>query len=77
MSFRRCAFSLHVLYSLQLGIAKVSMAGRIGCNPVRSAEIIYVHDTGGLGETAVVNFNAGQEVETMLGSSVPLQLPSL
>eukprot|EP00435_Cladocopium_sp_Y103_P070307 s381_g35.t1 len=27
--------------------------------------IIYVHDTGGLGETAVVNFNAGQEVETM------------
>ena len=38
------------------------------------AEIIYVHDTGGLGETAVVNFNAGQEVETMLGSSV-LQLP--
>eukprot|EP00434_Breviolum_minutum_P038041 symbB.v1.2.033735.t1/scaffold4019.1/size63226/3 len=27
--------------------------------------IIYVHDTGGLGETAVVNFNAGQEVESM------------
>ncbi|CAK9062699.1 unnamed protein product [Durusdinium trenchii] len=27
--------------------------------------VIYVHDTGGLGETAVVNFNAGQEVELM------------
>jgi len=27
--------------------------------------IIYVHDTGGLGETAVVNFNAGPEVERM------------
>lgn len=33
-------------------------------------EIIYVHDTGGLGETAVVNFNAGQEVESMWGTSV-------
>lgn len=33
-------------------------------------EIIYVHDTGGLGETAVVNFNAGQEVESMWGASV-------
>ena len=34
-------------------------------------EIIYVHDTGGLGETAVVNFNAGQEVESMWGTSGP------
>ena len=31
----------------------------------RETQVIYVHDTGGLGETAVVNFNAGQEVELM------------
>ena len=27
-----------------------------------------MHDTGGLGETAVVNFNAGQEVEALPGA---------
>ena len=32
---------------------------------VELTEVIYVHDTGGLGENAVVNFNAGVEVEQM------------
>lgn len=32
---------------------------------VDPSTLVYVHDTGGLGENAVVNFNAGSEVESM------------
>ncbi|CAE8712841.1 unnamed protein product [Polarella glacialis] len=32
---------------------------------VDSRTVIYVHDTGGLGETAVVNFNAGLDAENL------------
>ena len=46
-------------------------AQRARMRPRRSAaqwplsQVIYVHDTGGLGDGYVVNFNAGSEVEKM------------
>lgn len=32
---------------------------------IDSNTLVYVHDTGGLGENFVVNFNAGEKVEAM------------